>query len=114
MIVGTTNIDYSILKSFVGKPEDLVAYVESLVPTWARHIPAIVYNQRFYIAIHLRKVLTIPYKPRMELVNALVKDINIQGVMSNFTAITDIISVCDKTALVEMLKMRLADNERPT
>lgn len=107
MIIGTTNIDYSIIKSFVGKPDDLVTYVENLVPTWARHVPSIVHNQRFYIAIHVRKVLTIPYKQRMELVNALIENINIQGIMSNFTAITDVINVCDKEALVEMLKMRL-------
>lgn len=111
MIVGTTKVDYAVLKSFVGKPRELVVYTESLVPSWARHIDCIVNNQRFYIAIHLRKVLTIPYKQRMELVNALIENINIRGVMSSFTSIYDILDMCNKDDLVSMLKMRLLEND---
>ena len=109
MVVGTTHIDYDVLKSFKGRPQDLVIYVENLVPIWARHIKCLAQNQRFYVAIHLRGVLTIPYQVRMELVNALVEGIRIQGIVSSFTSITEIVDVCDKHALSEMLKQRIRD-----
>ena len=110
MVIGESKIDYDVLKSFIGRPAELVVYVESLVPKWARHVPSITYNQRFYVAIHLRAVLTIPYKQRMELVDALVDGISIHGIMSSFTPIEDIINVCNKDDLVEMLKMRLLED----
>ena len=74
MLVGSTNIDYRTLKSFAGKPEELVTYVENMVPVWARHIKCLSHNQRFYVAIHLRSVLTLPYKTRMELVDKFNKN----------------------------------------
>lgn len=111
MILWTTQIDYEVLKSFIGKPNDLVVYVESTIPRWLRHIKAITQNQRYYIAIHLRKALTIPYKQRMELVEALVKDIQITGTSTSFTAMSDIIDMCDKDMLIKMLEQEVLHNE---
>lgn len=113
MIVGTTNIDYEDIKLLVGKPEELIIYAESLVPVWARHITCLAHNQRFYIAIHLRRVLSIPYKLRIEMCEALISGINVRGVMSSFTSITEILDVCNKEMLVEMLKRQvLLDAEK--
>ncbi len=110
MIVGTTKLDYERLKQFEGNPDELIEYVDMLVPSWALHIKGIASNQRFYVAIHLRKLLTIPYKPRMELVNALVSGIRIAGVITQFTPITDIVDICDKQLLVKMLESRNEKN----
>lgn len=104
MIIGTDVLDYELLKTFVGRPKELVDFVEETVPLWARHITCLVHNQRFYVAVHLRNVLTIPYKPRMELVNALTEGISIQGIISSFTPIQDILDACNKETLIEMLK----------
>lgn len=112
MIVGSTNIDYSNIKLFAGKPDDLVIYVEGLVPVWARHITCLAHNQRFYVATHLRRVLSIPYKVRMEMCNALVSGINVRGLMSSFTSITEILDVCDKEMLVQMLKRQVELDEQ--
>lgn len=111
MIVGTTYIDYEVLKSFVGRPQDLVVYVENLVPSWARHIKCLTQNQRFYVAIHLRGVLTIPYQVRMELVNALIEGISVRGIISSFTSITEIVDVCNKDALAQMVKQKINDGK---
>lgn len=111
MVVGTTNIDYEVLKKFIGRPQDLILYVENMVPSWARHINGITYNQRFYVAIHLRKVLTLPYKAKMELVNALIEGGTITGIINGFTPIMDIVDLCDKHSLAKMLKKRIAENE---
>lgn len=107
MIVGTTNINYSEIKLFAGKPDDLVIYVEGLVPIWARHIHCLAHNQRFYVAIHLRKVLSIPYKVRMEMCEALISGISVRGIMSSFTSVTEILDICDKEMLVRMLKRQV-------
>jgi hypothetical protein len=110
MIIGDAKIDYENLKRFVGRPDDLVTYAENQVPIWARHIKCLAQNQRFYIAIHLRGVLTISYKVRMELVNALVDGIIIKGVISTFTPINDIIDTCNKEALIAMIEQRIENN----
>lgn len=104
MIIGSSKLDFELLKSFEGKPKELVTYVDSLVPTWASHISGIVDNQRFYTALYVRKLLTIPYKSRMELVDALVDSIRISGVISQFTPIEDLVNSCDKNKLVTLLK----------
>lgn len=111
MIIGSTDIDYNNLRKFIGKPDELVVYVEESVPIWARHVQHIVDNQRFYVAIHLRGMLTIPYKPKMELVNALIDGIHINGVMSCFTEIKDIVDACDKTKLIALIEKRLNDEQ---
>lgn len=107
MIVGTTKLNYSELKRFVGRPAELVTYVESLVPSWARNVPYITQNQRYFVAIHLRNVLTIPYKPRMELVNALVDKIALAGIMTDFTPITEIVDSCDTATLAKLVEVKL-------
>lgn len=104
MIVGTTSLDYKELKMFVDKPEELVCYVDNLVPMWAKHIKGIVYNQRYYVAVHLRNVLTIPYKSRMAMVDALIKDVTLTGIMSDFTSIIDIVESCNKESLLHMIE----------
>lgn len=110
MIVGTRDLKTEELKSYVSNPSGLIAYVEDLVPIWARHIPCLAHNQRFYVAIHLRNVLTLPYKVRMSMANTLLEGIQVRGVMSSFTPITDILDACDKEALLKMLEQE-ANNE---
>lgn len=111
MLVGTTNINYKELKTFANNPQDLVYYVDNLVPIWARHIKGITDNQRYFVAIHLRDVLSLPYKTRMSMVDVLVKDITLTGVMSGFTSITDIVDACDKDSLIHMIERKLGYEE---
>lgn len=111
MLVGTTNIDYGTIKEFANQPEDLVRYVENHIPVWARHIPCLAHNQRFYVALHLRNVLTLPFKTRKEMTDALIDGINIRGLMSSFTSITDILDACDKDALLQMLYLEVEKSE---
>lgn len=105
--MGTLQLDYKRLKTFANNPDALISYVEDLVPIWARHIPGIVENQRYYVAVHLRNVLSLPYKTRMSMVEALTRDISLSGVMSGFTGITDIVDSCDKEMLARMIERKL-------
>lgn len=104
MVVGTTYIDYNKINTFVGHPSQFKDWVDSLVPCWAKHIEGIIDNQRYYIAIHLRQVISIPYVQRMELINPLIENIKIKGSVDGFVAITDILALCDTKVLVEALK----------
>lgn len=107
MIIGTRDIKTEEVKRYADDPSGLVAYVEGLVPVWARHINCLAHNQRFYVAIHLRNVLTLPYKVRMSMASTLLEGIQVRGVMSSFTPITDILDACDKEALLEMLEQEV-------
>lgn len=112
MIVGTTNLNYDELKTYVNKPQELPAYCENLVPLWARHIEPIVLNQRYYVAINIRNMLSIPYKQRMEMLEPLLKGLTVKGVISSFTSIAEIINVCDKKALAHMVQLKMSDERQ--
>lgn len=103
MLIGTDQIDYKELYKRVNNPEELVTYVETLVPVWANHIHAIVYNQRYFTAVQIRNMLQIPYKTREACTDALLDGISINGVMNGFVPITDVIEQCDKEALIAAL-----------
>ena len=109
MIIGTQVVKTDELLVYVDNPTGLVAFVEDLVPVWARHISCLAHNQRFYTAIHLRNVLTLPYKVRMSMATTLLSGIQVRGIMSSFTPITDILDICDKEALIKMLEQEVSD-----
>lgn len=111
MLVGTTHVDHEKIKKFIGNPSGIVTYVETLVPLWARHIPGIIDNQRYYVAIHVRKLISIPYKLRMELANALINNIRLHGMVSEFISIKEVIDQCNQQALCEMVKGKLKSDE---
>lgn len=111
MIIGNAEINYEELREYRSRPNELIQYVENTIPCWARDIPSIKDNQRYYVAIHLRKMLTLSYKERMVMVECLTTNIKIRGVIFSFTPIQELIDVCNKEQLILMLKEVLS-NER--
>lgn len=107
VLVGSTDLNFAEIKKFVGRPLDIVAYATSLVPIWARHMDVLVNNQRYYLAINIRNMLSIPYKQRDELVKILTANIRIAGVITGFTPITELVDNCDKDKLIQMLEVKL-------
>lgn len=104
MIVGNLNLDYTEIKKFVNHPQDIVAYCDNTIPVWCKHITPIVMNQRYYMAIHIRDMLTLPFKVRSALVETLIKDVTITGVMSHFISIYDVLEACDKEKFTRVLE----------
>lgn len=104
MVIGSDVLNYDVLLRFIDDEYSLVKYVEHLVPSWARHIQSIVYNQRYFVAIHLRKVMTIPYHQKMRLVNALVENITLTGIPTQFITLENIIEHCDENQLKELVE----------
>ena len=103
MIIATDNLNYEVIKLYINNPSGLINYVDSLVPVWLRHIKSITYNQRYYVAVHLRDLKSIPYKDKMCMVNSLVKGIHLTGNMTDFVTIDTILQQCNIPVLVEML-----------
>lgn len=104
MIVGTVELDIARLKDVVLNGEDIILYADSLVPEWARHISGIVDNQRYYVALRLRTLNSIPYKVRKPVIDKLIKDVRLIGVANSICTIYDIIDMADKKALIEALE----------
>lgn len=111
MVVGCSSINFDELRKHLGSPESVLGYTLSLVPTWAKGIKGIEDNQRYFIALHIRKMLSIPYNKRKELTDALVNKICITGISSTVTSITDIVEHCDKEILADLLRSELEKND---
>ncbi len=104
MLIGSEALDYAVIRSLAFDTAGLVAYVESLVPTWARHIPQIKMNQRYYAAVHIRNMLQIPFQTRRQMYSALLDGCSIHGIVSNFVPISQLFELCDVDALIQMLR----------
>lgn len=104
MLIFTKNLDWERLKRNAKHPESAVELVDSSIPTWASHIKNIQNNQRYYAAVYLRNVLSIPFKTRMELVNTLTEGISVSGLTSYFVSLEELIDYCNKEALVKALE----------
>lgn len=103
MIIGSDKLDYNALRRYVNNKTGLLEYARSLVPMWAQHIPSIFDNQRYYVALNLRKVTSLNYATRKDMIETLVKDIHIRGAVSGFVTIHDVINETNKEALLEVL-----------
>ena len=107
MVVGSVDIDIDELKNVVNSNDDILEYSDSLVPVWARHIRGIIHNQRYYVAITLRNIISIPYKTRKPQISRLLEGVVLSGVANNICSIDDIIDMCDKDKLVEALQKEI-------
>ena len=104
MLIGSTEIDYNFIKRNVSEPDRICMYAEDLVPVWARHLPNITDNQKYYLAIRIRNAISIPYKLRSNLVKELTKGVSISGLVHQVTTIEQIIAACDTETLARVLE----------
>lgn len=104
MVIGTNSLNFDVIKTFVNHPEDIVAYCDNTVPLWAQHVDAIIKNQRYFMAINIRNMLTIPFRDRQRLIDYLTKGVTIKGVVTEFVCITDVVEACNKKQLLRVLE----------
>lgn len=104
MLIFKTDIDSAFIKQNQTEPDIIVDYAISLVPTWAVHIRGIVDNQRYYVAVKVRNMLTIPYKTRENITRALIDGISLFGMLNDFVTLDEVLQLCDKEKLVEALR----------
>lgn len=103
MIVGNKNIDLGKLRRVCKTEESLVNFCESLVPKYVRHISAIRDNQRYLVALHLRRIESIPFKEREYWSNYLTNDIRVTGLLNSIVDFNDLISHTDIRTLVNYI-----------
>lgn len=104
MIIGSKEIDYVKIKNLCAKPEELLQYCDSLVPAELRHQHAIVMNQRYYVALSIRQIKTLPYIVKKSASEYLLKEVSVTGVINVVYDYNDLLQHCDIVKLEKALK----------
>ena len=104
MVIGSTAFNYKELYKHLTDPDAVVRQAVNMVPIWLQFRNDIVNNQRYYVATLIRGCLTIPYKTRKSLMDALLDGISISGVVTSFTAFDDILKNVNKEELIHLLE----------
>lgn len=103
MIIGSKDVDYDLLKAATKSNNALANYAVSLVPRCIRHIPQIVDNQKYFVALTLRDLKAIPYTLRKERCEELLHGVSIAGVVNTIIDFEDILLQVDMDLLVQYL-----------
>lgn len=104
MLVGKAEFDYAYIKENIQNPQRVVDYVESLVPTWAKHINGITDNQKYYAALRVRNAISIPYKQRTAVVEALMRGTTVTGLIYQVVTIEQVLAACNTEAMCKLLE----------
>jgi len=103
MIVGKKRIDSLVLAKVCMNSDTLEKYCLSLIPIYARHLPHILDNQKYIVAIAIRDQLNLPFKLKQDISERLIKDVTIKGYLHSLTEIEDLILSCDMDKLLRSL-----------
>lgn len=103
MIVGKKVIDVERLRAVYLKPSALERYCESLIPRYARHLPHILDNQKYLVALAIRKEETLPIKLRKDICETLLKNTVVKGYLHSITEVEDLILSSDIDRLLRNL-----------
>lgn len=104
MLIGSTDIDNELVTELVDNHKALIAYAESLVPLWAKHLPHVINNQRYYMALMIRNMLHISFYVRMSACKCLMEGCYICGIVNEVIPISRVFDACNTELLVKMLK----------
>lgn len=95
MIVGTKDVEYSAIRAHCTDVETLSNYCEMLVPRIIRHDKRIVNNQKYYIAMIVRTMQSIPWNRRKELYEGLLRGVSVTGVINTIYDFNDVLNDID-------------------
>ena len=104
MLVGTKVIDHSRFNKIksVGQLEKLSI---SLVPEVLRHLPYVIDNQKYLVALYFRKYSDLPFKRKKELLDKFTENLAIKGSITNIISFDDILFEANVDVLMrEVLK----------
>jgi hypothetical protein len=103
MVVGSKYVNLFDLKNACLKG-NVVQFATDLVPCFARHTPSIIDNQRYYLALLLRKNSLFTYHTCVKYCNILVQDITICGMLNEVYDISDLFIEIDKERFAKCLE----------
>lgn len=112
MIVGCKDIDFAALKRACRSETSLVRFVVDLVPTPLQHIPAIVDNQKYLVALQVRTIQSFAWQKRKDLCEALLQGVRIKGVSDTLYDYSDILLAIDSRAFAKYLQEERENAER--
>lgn len=104
MIVGCKDVDFSALKQACRSDTSLQRFTLNLVPTPLRHIPAIIDNQKYFVALQVRSIQSFTWQKRKDLCEALLQGIRIKGVPDALYDYNDILLAIDSRAFEKYLQ----------
>lgn len=78
MMIGTSNLSYG-LEEHINSFEDFMEFAKSLVPQEFRHNDVLVNNQAYFNAMTLRKLNSVSWEAKKELIETVMKNITVSG-----------------------------------
>lgn len=111
MVVGS-NVDRNRLMRASSSLESLIEYSDNLVPSCLRHIPELLQNQRYFVAIELRNIKSIPFSKRNELANALLKGIYVSGTFDEIIFIDEVFAFANMDLVFQYIFKEELNNAR--
>ncbi len=100
MFVWTDKIDVNALSRAIKNGVDLRTFSDNLVPKFARHISGIMSNQRYVVALKIRK-LGLDFKTRKALIQQLCNDVSITGLLNQVVSLQEVLDSCDTDTLLK-------------
>lgn len=103
MIVGTKAIPLDKLRSECRSIDSLRAFSLSLVPRYFQHIPEIVDNQKYLVAVEVRALKSLPYAKRKYLSEGLLTGVVIRGTINTLIDSEDILASVNMSQVFKVL-----------
>ncbi len=110
MIVATLDFEMSKILANKDNPEELISYVESLVPKQFRHLDAIISNQRYYINFAVLQS-GIVMEDKTAISKILVDGIHVVGYLDEFIAIDEIVRYVSMTMVNKYHEKEIQDGK---
>lgn len=104
MIVGCKDIDFSALKQACRNEDSLLRFTTGLVPAPLRHIPEVIDNQKYLVALQVRSVQSMTWQKRKDLCEALLLGVRIKGVPDALYDYKDLLLAIDNAAFERYLQ----------
>ena len=99
MIVGTKYVDMAELRRNCADVMTLREYCRLSVPRLFRHDTRIVDNQKYYIAMLVRNIKSIPFDRRKDLYEGLLYGVHVTGVINTLYDVEEVIGEIDMEKL---------------
>lgn len=104
MIVGCKDIKFADLKRACVNDETLIKFAVGLVPTPLQHLPAIVDNQKYLVALQVRTIQSLPWKRKKDLCESLLQGVKVKGVPDTIYDYADILLAIDSELFSQYLE----------
>ncbi len=90
MIIGTIHVNEQSLVRSADTVERFCEYCKQLVPEEYRHVQAIVENQQYYCCLLLRRLESISWSRKREIINGVMRSIRIVGYTDSLVEATSL------------------------